>query len=245
MSLVLSDRAALLRAIIDNPDEDTARLVYADCIEEEGDDARAEFIRVQVKLATMPEPLRAKKLQVAIRITEELIDDSWALRAVENPEPTIRERRREVLADRELELLDANWCAWRFDLPPDLRPFLLGAIRAMYRRGFISRLTCTWDQWQAHGAAIVAEHPVTDLLITDREPRSSIRPGEWYWYERWVAGRLGHRLGEGVFRALKAGREAIAVSEGHRFKYYTSVAAAMRDLGRALILVKREGMARA
>lgn len=38
---------ALYRAICANPDEDTPRLVYADWLQEHGDEDRAEFIRVQ------------------------------------------------------------------------------------------------------------------------------------------------------------------------------------------------------
>jgi uncharacterized protein (TIGR02996 family) len=51
----MSTEDALLRAIRDMPDEDTPRLVYADYLEEEGFSARAEFIRVQVELARLPE----------------------------------------------------------------------------------------------------------------------------------------------------------------------------------------------
>src|SRR5688500_11695240 len=49
----MSTAAALLRTICETPDDDTARLVYADFIEEEGDPARAEFIRVQIALARL------------------------------------------------------------------------------------------------------------------------------------------------------------------------------------------------
>jgi uncharacterized protein (TIGR02996 family) len=45
---------AFLRAIIENPDDDGLRLMYADWLEEHGD-PRGEFIRVQVALAGMPE----------------------------------------------------------------------------------------------------------------------------------------------------------------------------------------------
>jgi uncharacterized protein (TIGR02996 family) len=56
----MSTEAALLRAIRDQPDEDTPRLVYADFLEEDGASARAEFIRVQIERARLPEgdPLR-------------------------------------------------------------------------------------------------------------------------------------------------------------------------------------------
>jgi len=44
---------ALLANIIANPDDDVARLVYADWLEEAGDNQRAEFIRGQIQLAAM------------------------------------------------------------------------------------------------------------------------------------------------------------------------------------------------
>ncbi len=47
------DDGAFLRAIIDNPDDDLPRLVYADYLDERGD-PRGEFIRVQVERATLP-----------------------------------------------------------------------------------------------------------------------------------------------------------------------------------------------
>lgn len=45
------DERALLAAIIAHPDDDTPRLVYADWLDEHGDAARAEFIRVEVQIA--------------------------------------------------------------------------------------------------------------------------------------------------------------------------------------------------
>jgi uncharacterized protein (TIGR02996 family) len=50
---------AFLRAILENPDDDTPRLVYADWLEER-DDPRGEFIRVQCRLARTggDDPLR-------------------------------------------------------------------------------------------------------------------------------------------------------------------------------------------
>ena len=50
----MSDGEALLRAILDHPDDDAPRLVYADWLDENGQPERAEFIRVQVQLARLP-----------------------------------------------------------------------------------------------------------------------------------------------------------------------------------------------
>lgn len=52
----MTDRDALLRAIIEAPDDDAPRLVYADWLDENGDPARAEFIRVQCDMHGMPNP---------------------------------------------------------------------------------------------------------------------------------------------------------------------------------------------
>lgn len=53
----MSDREGrlLLEAICANPDDNTARLVYADWLAEHGNEARAEFIRVQVERSALPE----------------------------------------------------------------------------------------------------------------------------------------------------------------------------------------------
>lgn len=50
----MTDDAAFLAAIADRPDDDLPRLVFADYLDEHGDSARAEFIRVQCELATLP-----------------------------------------------------------------------------------------------------------------------------------------------------------------------------------------------
>ena len=50
----MSDRDALFRAILAAPDDDAPRLVFADWLDEHGDPDRAEFIRVQCRMARLP-----------------------------------------------------------------------------------------------------------------------------------------------------------------------------------------------
>lgn len=52
---LVTDREALFRAILANPDDDTLRLIYADSLEEANDTQRAAFIRMQVELAHVPD----------------------------------------------------------------------------------------------------------------------------------------------------------------------------------------------
>jgi uncharacterized protein (TIGR02996 family) len=62
-----SERAALIAAIREAPDDDELRLVCADWFEEQGDEAsvaRAEFIRTQIERANLPpEDVRHSELQ--------------------------------------------------------------------------------------------------------------------------------------------------------------------------------------
>jgi uncharacterized protein (TIGR02996 family) len=54
----MTDRETLLRGVSENPDDDAPRLVYADWLDEHGDPRQAEFIRVQIQLAQVPESER-------------------------------------------------------------------------------------------------------------------------------------------------------------------------------------------
>ena len=51
----MTDREALYRAILANPDDDTPRLIFADFLDENDEPDRAAFIRAQVELAGVPE----------------------------------------------------------------------------------------------------------------------------------------------------------------------------------------------
>jgi uncharacterized protein (TIGR02996 family) len=64
-----ADKAqGFLDFVVAHPDDDTPRLVFADWLEEEGDGARAEFIRVQVERARLPQ---WDARQVRLRLREQ------------------------------------------------------------------------------------------------------------------------------------------------------------------------------
>ena len=65
----MTDESAFLRTILDRPDDDAPRLVYADWLEERGDTARAEFIRVQIELANLAAD-GARRVELAARERE-------------------------------------------------------------------------------------------------------------------------------------------------------------------------------
>lgn len=78
------DATALLRAIVRHPDDDTARVVYADWLQENERAEEAEFLRVQCQLATTePDDPEYPEL---IEREEEL--RTWLVAHVPGPRPT-------------------------------------------------------------------------------------------------------------------------------------------------------------
>jgi uncharacterized protein (TIGR02996 family) len=192
----MSEHDALLAAICAEPKEDTPRLVYADWLDEnagtvpcptcnrqgrtpgrqpwvafsqcsacdgstcvsDGRKERAEFIRVQVELARLPET------------DEEYNALGHAGRVMD-----VMDRQRE-LRRREGELLrahDDDWLPeWINGGTTDVSvvegrvELLETAAFAMFSRGFISRITCSWTDWLAHADAIRAAQPVERVKLT-------------------------------------------------------------------------------
>lgn len=72
--MVSMTHEAFLKDIVENPDDDSVRLIYADWLEENGQAERAEFIRVQVELARHP---MNQALQQRNRQLRETNRDRW------------------------------------------------------------------------------------------------------------------------------------------------------------------------
>ena len=70
---------AFLQAVVAEPDDDTPRLVFADWLEDHGDEPRAAFIRAQVELVKLPpgDP-RRWELQDRERALLAAHGDAWA-----------------------------------------------------------------------------------------------------------------------------------------------------------------------
>jgi uncharacterized protein (TIGR02996 family) len=70
---------AFLQEIVDNPDDDTPRLIFADWLDEHDQSDRADFIRVQCALARMP-PDDPRRFDLEEREGELLAErgDAWA-----------------------------------------------------------------------------------------------------------------------------------------------------------------------
>src|SRR5689334_5694977 len=72
-------RGALMADIIENPDDDTPRLVLADWLDENDDLDRAEFIRLQLLLAKRGDDRTLATEQTRARELEKLHKDLWLM----------------------------------------------------------------------------------------------------------------------------------------------------------------------
>jgi uncharacterized protein (TIGR02996 family) len=194
----MSERDDFLRAILANPADDAPRLVYADWLDDQGESARAEFIRVQVAMARLPEP-ELKCIGPLVRVNHWERVGGHCAHCAKLPGPCEYHR----LEDREAELFDPDW----FD--PEGKTFNQVALdvddyvphRAYGKpvRGFVGYVRCEAAFWLAHADAITAEHPVTTVRLTTQPTanmtRDAVRPWRlpcadgadalWTWEAEW------------------------------------------------------------
>ncbi len=72
------EHEALVRGILDNPDDDARRLVYSDWLEEHGDAVRAEFIRASVRLAGLRPKVKGRAaLEARVKELEKAHQKGW------------------------------------------------------------------------------------------------------------------------------------------------------------------------
>lgn len=141
----MTDESAFLATIIANPDDDAPRLVYADWMEERGDEdgvARAEFIRVQCELAANhPAHCNHKAL-------------------------TGQSCRWCSLRRRERELLTALGYGSSPRYYPSSAKNDYDYCGCKLRRGFVHSVNCEWAFWQSHAAAIMGDTPLREVFLT-------------------------------------------------------------------------------
>lgn len=137
--------AELLAPILANPDDDGPRLIFADWLEESGDGARAEFIRVQIELAKLPPQGCSRH------------DAFW--------HGCGGCQRTNALRRRERELFEANrkqWLRWLMaDFPGVCED-------SEFHRGFVETIQCGFADWLSHHAEILKATPLRLVRFSHR-----------------------------------------------------------------------------
>lgn len=180
----MNNQHMLLRAILEDPFDDTVRLVYADEIEDIDPD-RAEFIRLQIQLARTPwDNTSGECFQC------------WCHRNGRqgtNGKCHCTEGFRSVRR-RESELIRSYGCAWaepdlpdvvrtlayrgderRFYVWKRIKPRIDCAFPVVFKRGFVCEIACETKDWMAHGAKMVLKQPIIHIICEGPSPSTTAR----------------------------------------------------------------------
>jgi uncharacterized protein (TIGR02996 family) len=134
---------AFLQAIREAPSDDAPRLIYADWLEEEGRAERAEFIRLQCRLASLPQVDESRGILEA-RL-EVLLRRNW-----EEWVGPLRE-----IAGPKYDRYSEGWLRRAYH-PEGLQRF---------RRGFVDRLTLDAELFLANAGKLASLVPLRHLAL--------------------------------------------------------------------------------
>ena len=162
----MSDHDALLQAILDAPDDDAPRLIFADWLDEHDDPERAEFIRIQCRLARLP--FFSRRYPALNRRAEELL---------------VANRRR-----WRLHWLDCQQI-FRRGFVEELR--ISAALYFRLAQGIFEKLPLRWVHFTSHSAMSSVQWPdLTRLEGIEFCSGPFGDPGDWHYLEfprlRWL-----------------------------------------------------------
>lgn len=157
-----SDGKGLLQTIIEEPEADDLRLLYADWLEDNGEPERAELIRVQCEFAKhqpdadgfykMPYTVgglnqqETRLLKKAQRwLNEDGVPGLW-----------------ESLVRGQTKRIAGNDCTWH--------------------RGFVEQVSVREEYWLQHGPSLVGLFPLRRVRLRDRRPHHTQTTSfPWMW----------------------------------------------------------------
>jgi uncharacterized protein (TIGR02996 family) len=150
----LTDRAALLANVLSTPADDTARLVLADYLEENGEDALGRFLRAGVVAARFRD--------------EEFIDDPdyyAAIAEIAAVAKTGRPARWVAALGIGPHLLAPGDWAW--DNTGDRVSVRVGQAIGTFTRGLLAKLEVTLGEWYAVASPALAAWPLERVRVSD------------------------------------------------------------------------------
>ena len=146
----MSERDAMLAAIIANPADDLPRLVYADWLDENGESERAEFIRIQIMLS--------RGVVAACSKCGKCHSDYASF---------TKQCRGDLCSLKRLEyMVSRRHIVWEWHGPGvTAHACLVGSND--WKRGFVYRIIGSLGDLLSHGPAIVAVNPVEVVSVTE------------------------------------------------------------------------------
>jgi len=195
---------AFLASIVDKPDDDAPRLIFADWLDEHGQPERAEFIRVQCQLAQLEcgiDPLRdyAWSLEDAYK-GQDHCDLLGCLCTLAEQDQA--ESLRQALREREQALYAEFGKTW-------IEPLLTMGLRCddcPFHRGMIENVFVDPEDLLIHADTLFRRYPVRKLTLRMMESGQACRAAlalsymvhlrslEMWWFDEDVPEGLGNAL---------------------------------------------------
>ncbi len=263
----MTEGDGLYKAILAEPLDDSLRLIYADWLEEcGGQPERAEFIRVQVELAKLPEISDAKPKAEPVTyapggfntlgMRSGLYDIPLTPAQAEAVDRIIEKRK--VLGERQQKLWDEADAPSGWKLTAEALPHIPNPARwnhglvclvekydrdnyyALYRRGFLGDVRAPIDFLERCLSDIRNLYPITSVVATDKTP-TFLQKGYWTWHPRDVGMLVDHvsRLPRPVYNALPPGVSNRSLVPAGSGKVYDSKQDALDALSQGLLKLSR------
>ena len=229
------------RRVLENPEDDTVRLVFADWLDENDQSARAEFIRTQIEIAKHP-----GRCDAFMYSCHELFS-SYADTAASGCDKC---KAYAGLKIRERELLraDQNWGPSGGNLYTEevtsVPTIEIYAFR--FRKGWIDKAWMNTEKFVGHAEVQFSWHPITEVVLVDRKAPSwtmvnaddRTPTGSSWWHDVGVCQILPfdgylHHLPNSLFVHLD---EKDFISQPNpKSKFYTNRHTATAALSRACV----------
>lgn len=223
------EKASFLRAICEQPDENSVRLVYADWLDEHGEADRAAFIRSQCAGCPLTYNLQRYVDKRFLWAADDV--GRWVYEAAGNVTPD------------HPRFGSYSWCeekdgsVWT---KTGHQTYPTEGVRLVYTRGFISRIELTREVFLKEGFAkqLFSSYPLTRVVLTDRAPERVA--GLSTWYKGW--GLINrdwpspHHLGRELWELLP---EWTVVPSYKKLKGYRSEQSALNALSQACVAFGR------
>lgn len=172
---------ALLRAVLADPGDDTVRLVYADWLQENGHETRAEFIRTQCELARTPEVTEYLNIGRCGRTYGSNWYCEYPMGVCGACRNLGHKCNRHALEERVERLFADSIGIWGrfpkspitvdFTDPDRFNRYNVGTgdnafVALLWERGFVRSVRITAEQWVRHADELLARNPITDVTLT-------------------------------------------------------------------------------
>jgi uncharacterized protein (TIGR02996 family) len=242
---------ALLRAVLENPEDDTVRLVYADWLDENDQPKRAELIRAQVKLARGAFGCKmwmyecGETLDTYDKLAEFGCSDC-------GPYGELKLREQCVLADCAEAWAPVGARAYTTETEGTL--LNAWSFTARFRRGWVDKVRASPDKFLSNAELWFSRHPITEVVLNGREApvwrteySFGVPEGAVWWFEAFSDDvreteyiGAAHHIPKTIFRLLDGYLHLKQGPAGNRSRFYPNQTAAFAALSRACVRYGRQ-----